>query len=400
MLSLLKKIFQKEENKSVIREEQHNLEVKKDEEICDFEDDFVLDEKYKFLLHYLHARKKEWKIDEPVKDLFGDIAFAKNQLYRNGYLVEDHHTFFLQCMSVPELRALCKNCGLKTSKNKAELIEDIIEQTTEEERKTICDEEYYVLSPSGLKIDDEYKKKRKQETIDVKRCVENKVREGDYIGATLLKASFYSKMVIPPGIGVDWSDKVRIEESAKNRLMDLRKIDYSDLENTKQYKENLLKALYYDQDIENDLWKSIELFIDDTGEKISCSRIDEFFKKKGYVASEKCKVYFYLDAKRYNLYIDNVNKFSEEASKRQGKMSKGEIGYSKQKKLEPGEYRISDATIEYYKEHDDYVTLSGLNIDGFPKTFGTYQKHKSQNSEKYQMWMKKAKVEKVFLYNR
>ncbi len=59
MLSLLKKIFQKEENKSVIREEQHNLEVKKDEEICDFEDDFVLDEKYKFLLHYLHARKKE-----------------------------------------------------------------------------------------------------------------------------------------------------------------------------------------------------------------------------------------------------------------------------------------------------------------------------------------------------
>ncbi len=303
-------------------------------------------------------------------------------------------------MSVPELRALCKKCGLKTSKNKAELIEDIIEQTTEEERKTICDEEYYVLSPSGLKIDDEYKKKRKQETIDVKRCVENKVREGDYIGATLLKASFYSKMVIPPGIGVDWLDKVRIEESAKNRLMDLRKIDYSDLENTKQYKENLLKTLYYDQDIENDLWKSIELFIDDTGEKISCSRIDEFFKKKGYVASEKCKVYFYLDAKRYNLYIDNVNKFSEEVSRRQGKMSKGEIGYSKQKKLEPGEYRISDATIEYYKEHDDYVTLSGLNIDGFPKTFGTYQKHKSQNSEKYQMWMKKAKVEKVFLYNR
>lgn len=42
----------------------------------------------------------------------------------------------------------------------------------------------------------------------------------------------------------------------------------------------------------------------------------------------------------------------------------------------------------YYLEQDLYDKMTACNIENFPKTFQTFQKHKKNNSEKYKHWLK------------
>ena len=56
--------------------------------------------------------------------------------------------------------------------------------------------------------------------------------------------------------------------------------------------------------------------------------------------------------------------------------------------LPPNEFKVSDSTIQLWKEYQEFSRLSNLKIKNFPKTFNTFQKHKHQNSEKYQSWIK------------
>ena len=47
---------------------------------------------------------------------------------------------------------------------------------------------------------------------------------------------------------------------------------------------------------------------------------------------------------------------------------------------------------KWLREYKLFEKCSVLGIDKFPKTFKTFQKHKKENSEKYQEWMRQYSI--------
>jgi len=331
-----------------------------------------LNNKERFLLHYLRNRKVSWKIDEPVKNLFDDYESTLFKLRQNGYLQDDEHSYFLEVANIEDLKSILRTLSLPVSGKKSELIERILTNTTEEQRSKICTDVYYVLSAKGILLDEEYKAQRKQESTSLKESMQQKISNGEFLEASLIMGENYSNQVISTGIGMDWSNQDSIKMHSKAKIERIEKYDFSDLKNSAEYINLIKKVLYYDSEIEHNLFKSISTFILPFGELIQCPDLDVFFKRKGYTPSEICKVYVYIDTKRYNAFQSHMRDFLKKDN---------------YKPLPNGEFKVADSTLAFWKEFDEFKTLSQKEIPGFPKTFQTFQKHKHMNSDKYKSWL-------------
>lgn len=330
-----------------------------------------LTEKEIFFLHYLRNRQIEWKIDEPVKRLFDNYQDVLSKLYQCNYLKIDDHSYFLEVMSIAQLKKILRNLQLPIAGKKEDLICRIVENTTADERVKICPVLYYVLTSKAIEIDEKYKQIKHDENIALKKIMLQKINNGQYIEAFMERAKIYSQQIIPPGIDIDWSDTSKIKKQATDELNKLHQYDFSDLNNTERYKELLIKALYYDN-IEQNLFSSIRLLVLPDKETLKCPALDIFFQKKKIPTNEIYKVFVYLDTKRFNAFQKNMNIFLKKDS---------------YQPLSAGDFKISDNTISLWTSEEEYKILFQKEIKGFPKTFQTYVKHKNANSEKYKNWI-------------
>ena len=296
------------------------------------EPSFMLDEKKSFLLHYLHHRKIEWEIDKSVQALFDDYKRVISDLRKYGYLMDDNHSFFLEEMNVTDLKTISKSLSLPAFGKKIDLIERIVNNTTPEERAAICPDLYYVLTPSGLKVDEEYTKNKRTQNILLKDNMFKDIQSKMYEQTALTKSNAYSKEVIAPGIGIDWSDTEAMKKHAQLEQQLLREYDFSDLDNSDDYKEILFQILYYDNEIEHNLLASIEKFITTCEEKINCPDLEIFFQNKGFFPSESKKIFVYLDTKRFNIFQQNMRRI---------------LKNEKYFPLPKGEFHVSDKTINF-----------------------------------------------------
>lgn len=331
-----------------------------------------LTDKEKFLLHYLRNRQIKWGIDESVKNLFGSYGQVIYNLEQSGYLITDNHSYFLEILSISDLKVILKDLTLSVIGKKKELIDRIKENTTEDQREKICSDSYYVLTEKGIEVDEKYKATKRMENKTLKEIVKQKIETGNFTQASLEKGASYSKAVIAPGIGVDWTDTNEIQRRSEVQQERLKNYDFSDLNNSKAYIELLFKTLYYDIEIEHNLHISISEIVMQSEEKLNCPALDKFFIKKGFMPSEQDKVFVYLDTKRFNAFQNNM---------------KALLKKEKYSPLPEGKYKIEDRTIERWKELREYKELLNKNIIGFPKTFETFLKHKMQNSDKYNNWI-------------
>lgn len=337
---------------------------------------FVLDEKKVFLLHYLRHRKINWATDTRIKNLFEDYEKVISDLKEHGYLRDDDHFGFLEEMGVADLKIVSKRFNLPSSGCKKELIERIINNTTPEQRANVCTDQYFILTSSGLEIDKEYIQNKKMQNANLKETFLQEVKSGNYVRAALERADAYSQMLVPLGIGVDWSNNEEIQNHSKSEQKRLKNYDFSDLNNSDAYKEILFQILYYDDEIEHNLFTSISKFINSEGERINCPDMEFFFKEKNYMPTETEKIFVYLDTKRFNEFQLGMQKT---------------LKSEKYRPLPKGEFHISDQTIDFWKKRkedcEEFERLSCLGIKGFPKTLQTFQKHKEKNDEKYQSWI-------------
>lgn len=326
----------------------------------------------RFLLHYLKNRQISWGIDETVNKLFVHCGRVIQDLKYDGYLIDDDYSYFLETKNISELKDILKKLSLPQNGKKNELIKRIKMHTNCAQRKEICSELYYVLTKKGIAEEQKYWTQKKLSDSLLKESVRCQIMEGNYIDAAQTFGEANSNAIISPGINIDWDDKANIELKANAELERIKEYDFSDLENTPAFIETLIKIMYYDATLEHNLHVSIPHFISLTDEKIRCKELDEFFRKKNYIPSEYDKLFVYLDTKRYNAFQNNMQKLLKKPQ---------------YKPLPKGVFNISDNTIAWWKEHQTYTLLLSKNIEGFPKTFQTYQKHKEKNSEKYQSWI-------------
>lgn len=332
----------------------------------------ILNDKEKFLLHYLNGRELNRGIDKPVQKLFEHYEQHIQILKNAGYLTDDDHSYFLEIKSIPELKKILKQFMLPTSGKRAELIERIKSNTTEMQRSDLCPTLYYVLTDKGIKENASFISQRKDNTHKLKLEIYNFIKSGDFKSAVFSMCTSYSQEVIPPGIDTDWNDKEQIWENQQKMLKQIQGYELSDLNNSDAFKDMLMKCAFYDSLIEHELWHSIDLFLGDTLELMNCKNLSCFFKKYNYDPSEEQKWYTYLSTKRYNSFQLNMCK-----------TLKNDI----YRPLKPNEFAINSQTVDLWKAMQEYNMLSQKEILNFPKTFQTFQKHKAMNDDKYKAWI-------------
>lgn len=331
-----------------------------------------LSDKERFLLHYLKNRQIKLGLDEPVKTLFAHCGQTIQNLKLAGYLTNDDHSYFLETKSIPELKTILNGLSLSVTGKKQDLIERIKKHTSEVQREKICPDLYYVFTEKGTIEDDKFNTQQRQHGKQLKENILSFINQGDYKGAVFYMCEAYSQEIIPPGVGTDWGNKEQIWNNQQKMLNQLQEIDWEDLNNSEEFKHILIKCLYYDWLIEHELWKSIDLFINNTDELLNCESLSVFFKHNKYEPSESQKWYTYLATKRYNLYQKNMQETLKNPA---------------YKFLLPGEFSVDKITIDRWKEYREYELLTLKNIDGFPRTFQTFLKYKLHNNDKYKKWI-------------
>lgn len=332
----------------------------------------ILNDKEKFLLHYLNGRELNWGIDKPVQELFDYYEQHIQTLKNAGYLTDDDHSYFLETKNIPELKKILKQLKLPISGKKVELIERIKSNTTEIQRNDLCSTLYYVLTDKGIKENESFISQRKDKTRKLKLEIYNFIKSGDFKNAVFAMCVSYSQEVIPPGIGTDWTNKEQIWENQQKILKQIQGYELSDLNNSNAFKDILIKCVFYDSLIEHELWHSIALFVRDTREQLNCENLSHFFKKYNYDPSEDQKWYTYLSTKRYNSFQMNMSKT---------------LNSDNYCPLQSNEFVVNSNTINLWKTLQEYDFLSQKRIANFPKTFQTFQKHKTMNDDKYKTWI-------------
>ena len=208
----------------------------------------MLDKNTEFLLHYLGQRDVKWKIDKPVIDLFGGKKQTQERikfLYDEGYLVEDDHSYFLTRSNISQLKEILKGLSLSDKGKKQDLIDRIIENTTAEQRNKICPDLFYVLTDKAQEINDAYMAKQRENNRQYKAAILSSTLSGDIHAAEVATAEYNSRSIIQPA-GVDWMDENEINRSVKNYKERFRFYDFSDLNNSPNYKDMLCRILYYE----------------------------------------------------------------------------------------------------------------------------------------------------------
>jgi len=331
-----------------------------------------LSNKERFLLHYLRNRQVDWGIDKPVMKLFEHCGRIIQDLKYAGYLIDDDYSYFLEVMDLPKLKALLKAMSLPTSGCKAELISRIKLNTSDIQRRAICSDLYYVLSESGLLEAEKYFSETKTRNQKLKNDLLLLIKKGMFKDAVYCMCESYEKEVIPPGIDTDWSDKESIWNSQQKGLALIKNYNWADLKNTDEFKQLLIRCMFFDSLIEHNLSKTIDLFLTDTTESLYCISLSTMFEKYDYTPTEPEKWFTYLDTKRYNAHQINMRNL---------------LGKEEYRPLPDGEFNINESTIEHWKDIQEFDELLKKDIDAFPKTFQTFQKHKQQNSDKYRTWI-------------
>ena len=234
----------------------------------------------------------------------------------------------------------------------------------------------YVLTEAGMEI---RKKFREQEKIRNKEMIHNSISmaiAGDYLGAYNARTIYEKNSVIPHGINISFGgNKQSLNDSSlpcnvKNYIRLSYQLDFSDCRNSESFK-GAMRALYVGMEISGA--SKIEppaSFESDLGEYIDCPALDQQLKEKCMFPNPpKFRIYF--DTKVRVLRFTNV-----------GLLKKWD-----------GQFFLGmyDCTVPYHATMAQYERMKEARIEGFPKTFKTFEKHKNANSEKYKSWIAQYK---------
>lgn len=215
----------------------------------------------------------------------------------------------------------------------------------------------------------------------------------NYKEAARIRQRAYAKD--PPGtIGINWNDWGAIWEKDKEYLSYLEREKFSDLKNSIKYIDSLKAAIFIDYLFGfRDAW-GLKRHRDFCEEDLKCPMLDEFLHKMNLELETKDFVYY--STAMHNISTKMYNDRIKGKGLNDGKYLHMSYVYQN------GEYflgipkgtpkdqvdRLLNNRRTFLKEQNQYERMSESGIDKFPKTFKTFQKHKKENSSKYQEWMR------------
>lgn len=217
---------------------------------------------------------------------------------------------------------------------------------------------------------------------------------GDLQSAAKIRQRAYA--IDPPGsIGMDWSDWESVWLSDSKYINFLNQENFSDLENSDKYITSLKGAIFVDYLFNfMDNW-SVQQHKLLHSEEIRCPALESFLKDMQWDFNCVSRLFTYTDTKKQNITAKMYYSSSI--------LNGYDLSY-KPKIFEEGEYnlgfdnsipqRVIDGRRKFLETYDQFLELRRFNIDKFPKTFQTFQKHKLANSEKYNRWIEQYNIVK------
>lgn len=279
-----------------------------------------------FAINYFGDREKAWGIHDEVKKLYPSVQEEIFKLIRCGYLIDDGNIWLL----------------------------------TERGR-------------DARKHWRAYEKER-EKSMHLEETAES--QSSDYLGMYNTRAKYETESFIQHGVseGVDvsrWKERETdvLPESVRRYVETSFKIDFGDIDNSEKFKQRL-RDYYVQQQIEGHDFPISNSFEQDIGERLCCPSLSKQI-------SEKCT---FQNPPLLQIYINTKIRVLRQ------KLSNELL--HKPPYTWDGIYLLGmyDCTDPFHAALAEYSNMKLENIDGFPKTFQTFWKHKSHNSEKYIAW--------------
>lgn len=213
------------------------------------------------------------------------------------------------------------------------------------------------------------------------KCISLAV-QGEYKLASKTRQLAYAKN--PPGsIGADWNNFSQIWKCDSRYITAMNEESFRDLQNTEAF-INLLKAgLFVDALFGfKDFW-SIDVALKSTEESLNCPLMDEFLLRMDWPRDNK--VIIYCSTKRKNIeaiiyknYAISQNSYAPYCFP----AGEYDLGFL------PGTSKDAiDARREWLRVYNLFEDIRALGIQGFPKTFNTFEKHQKANDDRYRFWV-------------
>lgn len=218
------------------------------------------------------------------------------------------------------------------------------------------------------------------------KCFEYAIK-GDFKKAAQIRQRAYA--LNPPGsIGVDWGSWPEIWDTDSRYLHFLNEEDFSDVDNSMEKIEALKVGIYIDYLFDfRDCWgvsKQSIIF----KEKFRSEAVERFLKANNWDFKCENRELIYAKTKKQNIsakiYYASIKEKGLNDIVHPHIYEKGQyyLGFW------PGtSEQVINSRREWLKMYDEFLNLSNANIDKFPKTFQTFQKHKLANSDKYRRWL-------------
>ena len=287
--------------------------------------DTLSEQKKMFLVNYLGDRSVTWHIDKPVKEQYPDVEQNIEDLQKAGLIMKEKGV--------------------------------------------------YVLTESGQEMRKAFRAQERARRKEMHQSAVDFALSGDYLSAYNARAKYEKESVIPHGIIVNlgggsntttWEVASEIPSNIDNYIGNSCKLDFSDCENSERFKE-ALRRFYIG--IEATGSNRIDIpydFEEKLGEKLNCPALDaQLAEKCQFPDPPKLKIYFRTKVRVFNYISTKLIK------KWDGKFDLG----------------VYDCTSPLHATMAQYERMKTVGIEGFPKTFKTFEKHKKEDSEKYKLWM-------------
>lgn len=243
----------------------------------------------------------------------------------------------------------------------------------------------YILTDAGNKLSGEFRQTEKLRKKECEKRIYALSMERDYLGAYNARAEYERNCIIPHGIhcsfGGDrterpWPEAKELPFHVKNYIKVSQELDFSDCYNSEMFKSDL-RAFYIGVSISGSSRTELPLdFEEIRGEFLKCPILDDQLNKVCLFENPpKLRIYFNTKVSVYNF------------------MSTGLI------EEWDGKFRLGvyDCSVVFNFSMAEFAAYLKLGISDFPKTFNTFYKHKTQNSEKYQKWMEQVGYRKLHM---
>lgn len=286
--------------------------------------DSLSEQKKMFLVNYLGDRSITWHIDEPVKERYPDIEQNIKDLQKAGLIKKEKGV--------------------------------------------------YVLTESGQEMRKTFRAQERARREEMHKSAISLAMLGNYLEAYNKRARYERNSVIPHGIHISmggdddgaWAEETSLPYNVKNYIKASYKLDFSDCRNSEAFKD-AMRSLYVGMQITGaGRLEPPKDFEESIGEYLDCPALDKQLEEKcTFPNPPKFRIYFDTKVRVYNFTNTGVMDHWD------GQFLLG----------------VFDCTKPIHASMSQYDKMKAAGIEGFPKTFQTFEKHKKANSEKYKAWI-------------